>query len=106
MNEGDLLKDLGQREYKPSTNKRLTDNLSHILLASWWSNMATVEEIARTRKESQDYLDSLKECVYCGRPYECHQSAKMLTPQHVYVTVCGKCRDFIRNYGLYRLLNE
>jgi len=106
MNIVTLPKDFGQKEYKPSTNKKLTANLSRILLASWWSNMASNEEIDSTRKIGQDYLDSLKECVYCGRPYDCHRSAKMLTPQHVLVTVCDKCRDYIDRHGLYKLLNE
>lgn len=106
MNEGDLLRDLGQREYKPSTNKKLSTNLAQILLASWWSSAATKEEIDKTRSEAQYYLDTLQECVYCGRPYDCHISATMLTPQNVPVTVCDKCREFIRFQGIGRLLNE
>lgn len=106
MNEGDLLRDLGQREYKPSTNKKLGTNLAQILLASWWSSAATKEEIDKTRSEAQYYLDTLQECVYCGRPYDCHISATMLTPQNVPVTVCDKCREFIRFQGIGGLLNE
>lgn len=100
------LRYLETKNYRPSTNKNLETNLCHILLASWWSSAATKEEIEHTREEHQKYLDSLKECVYCGRPYDCHRSAKMLTPQSVPVTVCDQCRDYIRKHGLYRLLNE
>lgn len=108
MKLGDItnLKCLETKDYRPSINKKLTINLSQILLASWWSNFATKEEIDKTRSEAQHYLDTLQECVYCGRPYDCHTSAKMLTPQNVPVTVCDKCRDYIRKHGLYRLLNE
>lgn len=93
-------------DYRPSTNKKLKINLIQIMLASWWSNAATKEEIDKTRSEAKHYLDTLQECVYCGRPYDCHISAKMLTPQNVHVTVCDKCREFIRSQGLWRLLNE
>jgi hypothetical protein len=101
-----ILKDLETKDYRPSTNKKLKINLSQIMLASWWSSAATKEEIDKTRSEAQHYLDTLQECVYCGRPYDCHISAKILTPQNVPVTVCDKCRDFIRRNGTWRLLNE
>ena len=100
------LKHLDTNNYRPSTNKKLTNNLCQILLASWWSSAATKEEIDSTRSKAQHYLDTLQECIYCGRPYDCHISAKMLTPQNVPVTVCDKCREFIRSNGLWRLLNE
>ena len=73
-------------EYKPSTNKNLKTNLCHILLASWWAWPESEEKIKHTREEHQKYLDSLKECVYCGRLYDCDRYAKMLTTQSVLVT--------------------
>lgn len=108
MKLGDItiLKGLETKDYRPSTNKKLKINLAQIMLASWWSSAATKEEIDKTRGEAQHYLDTLQECVYCGRPYDCHISAKMLTPQNVPVTVCDKCREFIRSNGIWRLLNE